>query len=44
MLLTLTAEGEAKLEVLAQVHRRELRQIGPRMRALFQQLTGEEEL
>jgi DNA-binding MarR family transcriptional regulator len=41
VLLTLTTEGEAKLEILSQVHRRELRQIGPRMRALFRELTGE---
>lgn len=42
VLLSLTAEGEAKLEFLTQVHRRELRQIGPRMRDLFQELTGKE--
>ncbi len=42
VLLALTPEGEAKLEILTQVHRRELRQIGPRMRALFHELTGDE--
>ncbi|QJE97619.1 MarR family winged helix-turn-helix transcriptional regulator [Luteolibacter luteus] len=40
--LTLTDEGEAKLELLAQVHRAELRQLSPEIVALFQSLeTGE---
>ncbi len=40
--LALTASGEAKLEVLSQAHRHELRQIGPEMRALFQELSKED--
>lgn len=42
IMLALTAEGEGKLAILTQAHRRELRQIGPRMRGLFQELSGEE--
>lgn len=41
VMLALTPAGEEKLEILSQVHRRELRQIGPQMRALFQELTAE---
>lgn len=39
--LRLTPTGEAKLAILSQAHRRELRQIGPEMRALFQELSNE---
>lgn len=42
VLLTLTAQGEAKLEVLTQTHRRELRQIGPQLRALVEELNVED--
>lgn len=42
VVLTLTAEGEAKLEVLTQAHRRELRHIGPQLRALVQELNAED--
>lgn len=40
--LALTSLGETKLEVLSQAHRRELRHIGPAMRALFQELSQED--
>ena len=42
VVLTLTAEGEAKLEVLTQTHRRELRQTGPQLRALVLALNAED--
>lgn len=40
--LALTPAAETTLEKLSQAHRRELRQIGPEIAALFQSLTGED--
>jgi DNA-binding MarR family transcriptional regulator len=37
--LRLTAKGERKLELLASVHREELRRIGPQLKQLLQQIT-----
>jgi DNA-binding MarR family transcriptional regulator len=42
VVLALTPAGEAKLEILSQAHRRELQQIGPELRALFQNLSHNE--
>ncbi len=36
--LTLTEEGEAKLEILTRVHRAELKQLSPEIMALFRSL------
>ena len=38
--LRLTAKGDRVLEKLAEVHREELRRIGPQLEALLQQITG----
>lgn len=43
VVLALTPAAEAKLEHLSHVHRRELRQIGPEISALFQSLAEEDE-
>ena len=38
--LRLTAKGDRVLQKLAEVHREELRRIGPQLEALLQQITG----
>ncbi|WP_193211362.1 MarR family winged helix-turn-helix transcriptional regulator [Luteolibacter marinus] len=43
VVLALTPAAETKLEHLSHVHRRELRQIGPEISALFQSLAEEDE-
>lgn len=44
VVLALTPAGEAKLEILSQAHRRELQQIGPELRALFEEFSNDESL
>ena len=39
--LRLTAKGERLLERLAEVHREELRRIGPQLEALLEQISGQ---
>lgn len=41
--LRLTAKGDRVLEKLAEVHREELRRIGPQLEALLHQITGANE-